>query len=213
MPTAHAERRQIHQQGLWGVLLVLMIAAAAWLLLHYGDDGRDSDVAASPSVPTADPRFASGDVIAGAPAPVNDYLHYQSEHRARTDADHSHTYTAGALRHLATALSALLQRDAGAGAPQWMQIADLRKRANDLQRDPSSLEHARYAHDAFTTASDVLQWLQQRTAPRAAIAAADVRTAAQALDPSVPLLEQRGALQAYFAAVGTALHRILARSS
>ena len=71
-----------------------------------------------------------------------------------------------------------------------MQIVSLRRRANDLQRDPASLQHVEHARDAFATAANVSRWIQERNVPTAESAVDEFAAAALDLDSAVPLLEQ-----------------------
>jgi hypothetical protein len=186
-----------------------LVALVAWLLIGFIGNGRTTDdLNATPGGMQTSAALA--DTIAGAPSAINDYLQFAALPRA-TNANRSHDYTADGVRRLAGALSALLQWDGGTGASRRLQIESLRRRADDLQRNPGSLRHAEYARDAFTTAASVSQWFQERNVPAAADAVKQVRAAALDIDPSLPLLQQTAKVQRYFDLAGTAVRILMTR--
>ena len=121
------------------------------------------------------------------------------------------TTTADGLRRLAAALSALLQFDPGTAASQRMQIVALFRRAEDLQRDPTSAKHAEFARDAFTTAAVLSGWIQERDAPTAAEEVKALRSAAIDLDPNIPLLRQTSEVERYFDRAGAVVRALVIR--
>ncbi|MGI8843678.1 MAG: hypothetical protein ACR2HZ_08260 [Gemmatimonadaceae bacterium] len=189
----------------WIALGIVLLAALAWFLMARDDTPRtDTGDAASSVIADTSLRAAaqandpSAATIEGAPEEVNDYLRYTAEHRAQADADLSHEYTANGIRRLASALGAITDRDTVGGTNVPSLVADLRDRADALERNQESMSHARYAKDAFISAGDLMQALQQRSYPNAGAEVEQARQAAQSVDTDGPLLAQRTRVQAFF---------------
>jgi hypothetical protein len=200
------QRRPI---AIWLALGLLLAAAVAWMLLNLFAGERSTTASASngESMPAA----VLGDTIAGAPQLVNEYLLFVALHQGTAHANRSHDYTADGLRRLAAALSAVLQFEPETGASQRMQVESLYRRADDLRRDSTSLEHAELARGAFTTAEQVSRWLQERNAPAAALQLDELRTAASDIDPTVPLLQQISKVERCFDRAGAVLRSLTPR--
>jgi len=194
----------------WIAIGLLVAAMIAWMLVNLFVGARSSTASAS----NGENMHAApvlGDTIVGAPQAVNQYLLFVALHEGTAHANRSHDYTADGLRRLAAALSALLQLELETGASQRMQVESLYRRADDLQRDSTSLEHAELARGAFTTAEQVSRWLQERSAPAAAVQVNELRTAVSELDPIVPLLQQIRKVERCFDRAGAALRSLTPR--
>jgi hypothetical protein len=139
---------------------------------------------------------------------VNDFLRYSADHRA-VDADHSHVYTAEGIRLLAAALEALAYRDASADSSLQSGARAVAGRADLLQRNPASTEHARYARDAFDAAAKLMAAIPNADAASAARQMSALRTAADAVNPDVLLLQQADAVERFFSQADSTL-RVLA---
>jgi hypothetical protein len=195
----------------WVAISLVLAALATWLRISFFADGRNTDdLGANPG--GARTGAVVGDTVAGAAPAINEYLEFAALPRT-TNANRSHDYTADGVRQLADALSALLQLDAGTDASRRMQIESLRRRADDLQRDPTSLRHADYARDAFSTATSICQWLQERSVPAAADAVSELQAAALDIDPSTQLLQQMPKVERYFDRAATAVRILVTRSA
>ena len=195
MAELHIQRER-NRAWIWVVAILIVIAALAWLALGHDDTQDTADrmppmtgtslISAGATEPTA---------VAGAPGAVNDYLRYAADHRAMSDADHSHAYTADGIRRLANALGALSERDGKSDENIQSRVVMLRERADALQRNPQSTEHARYAREAFDAAAELMRAMQTGTSSDEV---AEVGRAASALEPNTMLLLQREAVQRFF---------------
>ena len=202
MAELHIQRER-SRAWIWVVAILIVIAALAWLASGQ-DDARDTVDRMPPTTGTS--LISAGatepTAVAGAPNAVNDYLRYAADRRAMSDADHSHTYTADGIRRLANALSALSKGDGKSDANIQSRVAMLRERADALQRNPQSTEHARYAREAFDAAAELMRAMQTGASSNAV---AETSQAAGALDPGTMLLLQREAVQRFFDRAGAAL--------
>lgn len=196
----------------WIALGIVLLAALAWFLMARDDTPRTVTGEATPGV-IADTSLRASATIEGAPEEVNDYLRYTVEHRAQADADLSHEYTADGIRRLASALGAITDRDTVGDTDVPSLVADLRDRADALQRNQESMSHARYAKDAFISAGDLMQALQQRSYPNAGAEVEQARQAAQSVDTDGPLLAQRTRVQAFFDHSARVIQAIMAHGT
>lgn len=149
MAEIHIEQ---HEHNVWPWIFgLLALALLAWWLLSMRTNGNENTVAVATvggavvdSVP--EPREA-------APIAVNDFLSDIEEHRAAASADSTHNYEAEGVRRLAAALDALAGRDSSGAVLLDAQIEGLRNRADALQRNRRSTEHARHTREAFGSAA------------------------------------------------------------
>lgn len=124
---------------------------------------------------------------------------------AQSDMDFQHEYTSEGIRRLADALSAMAERD-GIDDPSFEQTHErLLQQAQQLQQHAQSTEHASQVREAFTAAADLMATLQQQRSPEFGDAVAEVRQAAEAINPDQRLLEQRQAVDTFFARAHEAL--------
>lgn len=195
MAELHIQRER-SRALIWVVAILIVLAALAWLAL--GSDEAQDTADGMPPMTGASliSATATGPTeVAGAPSAVNDYLRYAAEHRAMSDADHGHAYTADGIRRLASALGALSERDDRSDENIWSRVAMLRDRADALQRNPQSTEHARYAREAFDAAAELMRAMQTGASSDQV---AEVSRAASALERNTMLLLQREAVQRFF---------------
>jgi hypothetical protein len=183
--------------------ILIVLTAVAWLAFG-PDDGRDTADGMPPMTGTS--LLSSGETeptaLPNAPDAVNDYLRYTADSRAVRDADHGHAYTADGIRRLADALGALHERDGKSDENIQSRVTMLRERAEALQRNPQSTEHARYAREAFDASAELMRAMQTGTSSNEV---AEVDRAASALDPNTMLLQQRETVQRFFDQAGAAL--------
>jgi hypothetical protein len=203
MAILHIEReRQRSWIWIWAVAILIVLGALAWLAF-----GRSAGREMADEMPpmTGASLLAATDetgTLAGAPGAVNDYLRFVADRRAMSDADHGHAYTADGIRRLADALAAVSERDGRSDENIRSRVTMLHERADALQRNPQSTEHARYAREAFDAAAELMRAVQTGTSSNAV---AEVSRAAGALEPNTMLLQQREAVQGFFDRAGSAL--------
>lgn len=182
---------------LWILLLLLAIGVLAWWFLsRRGDTSEPADAAT-----LAGAVVDTGPGAQGTTDGVADYLRFVQDNSARTDMENVHEFTADGIRRLSAALRAVVDRDAAGGAAGAGDLGEriewLRLKADSLQRNPQSSEHAGQARDAFIGAAAMMEQLQQRH-PNIGQQVSRTREAARALRENTGLLEQRAAVQQFF---------------
>jgi len=193
-----------NKRSLWpfviGLLLLLLVG---WLVLtQFGDD--DAVVVAPEAGAVVDPTPA----VAATPAAtgaVAEFIRYADSTRAAQAMGLGHDFTADGIRKLAAAIDDAARSDTVANAALAPQLADLRQRADSLQRNPDATSHALHTREAFLIAASLIQNLQERRAPDRAADANAVWAAARRIDARRPLLEQSADVERFFERAATAL--------
>jgi hypothetical protein len=206
MAELHIQRER-DRTWIWAVAILIVLGSVAWLA--FGPDERRDAADGMPPMTGASLMASDGELV-GVPLPVNEYLRFVADSRAERDADHGHAYTADGLRRLAGALGALSERDGKSDENIQSRVTMLRDRADALQRDPQSTEHARYARDAFDAAAELMRAMQTEASSNAV---AEASQAAGALEPNTMLLMQREAVQRFFDRAGTVLRAMNATAA
>jgi hypothetical protein len=186
----------------------MLLVVLCWILVLRAARGT-GDTSAGRAADAVDASAAT----AAAPGAVGHYLRFASERRAQQEASHSHEYTAGGLRRLAAALGDVLGSDTTGAASATPLLETMRRRADDLQRNPASTEHARYAREGFAAAAGAIGVIQARRFPNLASEAEEVQGAADAVRSGQLLLEQRAQVQQFFDQAATALRAMTSETS
>lgn len=206
MAELHIERKE-RSAWPWMLASALVLALLLWYVI--ARDGTDP-VAADVPVTTSMSAGAVGDGVgAEVPTEVRELMRF-TETRAADGAGPAHDYTATGLRHLAAALSAVGGSTAGDVDVQ-ARVAEIRERADAMQEDPTSAEHARQAREAFLVASSLMQQMQQGRGDAAVGAVREVHEAATAIEARTRLLDQTERVERFFDRSANAV-RELARS-
>lgn len=108
-----------------------------------------------------------------------------------------HEYTSTGIRRLADALGSVASRDAGDSDIE-RKLDALRGRAEQLQKDARSTEHADITRQALLAAADVMTTLQNKRFPNLGGQVAQVRQAAEDIKPDQNLLDQKTRVQTFF---------------
>ena len=211
MAEIHLERVRRPVGRFWLALGLILAALIAWVLLGRGDARQTATGEVVAALPPTGPVTAS--VVANARDAVSEYVRYTAAHRARTDADHTHEYTAEGIRHLAAAITALAARDAAGDDALRAEADALRARADALQRDPQATDHAQQVRTAFAAAAGLLQTLDERGGAATADRVTDVREAAMAVDADRLLLRQKAEVQRFFDRASAAVQGMVTQST
>ena len=147
------------------------------------------------------PVVAEGVAVTGVaeaatlPTAVDTYIEFVRETRAGDAMAVDHEFTATAIRNLAAALEAITS----AGGPDVQrELTTLREQAGALQRDVRSTDHADHTRAMFISLSGLMTAIQVARFPSLQDDVADVKRAAEAVDPAYPLLDQSAAVQTFF---------------
>ena len=197
MAELHIERKE-RSAWPWLLLGALLVALVLWFLFGAADDepelavGDTAAAVVAPTVPaTAEP--AAGDM----PAAVTTFTQWVQTNAAG-DAGVAHEYTSNGLRSLADALAAVTERETLSGVVDVEErVAEIRDRADRMQRDPNSSQHALQAREATLLAAALMRELGG-TAGDASTSAQAAYTTAEGIMPETPLLDQMETVRRFF---------------
>ncbi len=190
----------------WILLVVIVIALLFWWLAGR-DEGMDLSttgvtdstlVGEAPATTAMD--SASGRLDGNALASYEQFLADRSSRAAGV----AHDYTADGLRRLAAAIDEVAGGDSVGGVALQPRIAEIRQRADAMQRAPNSDEHALMAREAFVLASSVIAQMDSTRGGANAAMTSSLRESAMDIEPSVPLLDQTDKIEQFFERAGNA---------
>lgn len=207
MAEIQLERKEKGGNWLWILLVLALLALLAWWLLsRRGDDDRIVPTADTTAV--MDTARGSGATIAGAPSEVNDFLRFVEDNRARSEMGRDHEFTADGIRRLAAALGAMAANDSAGAVALRPRVDSLRAQADSLQRSAESGQHSAQTRRAFDRSVSLMDAMQQRRQGSAAGPVNELRQAAQAVQPTRQLLEQRAEVQRFFERAADAIRSL-----
>jgi hypothetical protein len=189
------------------ILGLLVLALLAWLLLGRTDRDRVVTPIAEDTIPAAEAVPGQAQRTAA----VDQYLTWH-EQTDTAEMGVQHEYTATGLRQLADALESIVRQDAVGETAIEPRMQTLRQNANQLQETHwESQDHSNLAREGFISAAEVVEALRDhrftqqqqlgQSVPR-------VRQSAEAVSPTVPLLEQRDAVHRFFDSSADALRQM-----
>ena len=207
MAEIQLERKEKGGNWLWVLLVLALLALLAWWLFsRRGDDDRIVTTADTAAV--MDTARGAGATIAGAPSEVNDFLRFVEDNRARSEMGRDHEFTADGIRRLAAALGAMAASDTAGAVALRPRVDSLRAQADSLQRNADSGQHSAQTRRAFDRSVSLLDAMQQRRQGSAAGPVNELRQAAQGVQPSRQLLEQRAEVQRFFERAADAIRSL-----
>jgi hypothetical protein len=174
----------------WGWIIgaiVLLLVIVGIIALTTTD--RDTAPATEPPVATA----PEDDARSGALQDLDEFL---AEGQERHDVGHEHDYSHEGLHLVADAIDDLAGRVNGNA--YRAQTDSIRANADRLRDDPESLRHADYFRNAGDAAANAVGNIRRDHHPDAPDGAPRIRSAAQAVTPQEPLLDQRQEMRAFF---------------
>jgi hypothetical protein len=187
------------------ILGLLALALLAWLLVDLFDDD-DAEVAEAAVPAATTPAAPAGPVPVlvvdpSVPAPaVAAFVSHIRGGEAQMGKDH--LYTAEGITRMATALRELEQAHRGLSPEARAQAGEFYARAAALVASPDTmLAHADWVHAAAMDAAGVMEGLAEDVkgpVPELREQVAQVRTAAQAIDPGKELLAQEEQVRRFF---------------
>ena len=140
------------------------------------------------------------DASAKVPEEVAAYLSF-TESSGTIAAGPSHDYAATGIRRLSEALRAVAGREPPANERISEQLEIFQEKADRLQADSSSLNHANIVRDVFVAAVDTMELVQEsRSAESTALKSrlAELRQSAENIDRGRPLLDQEDRVTQFF---------------
>ncbi len=200
MAELHVQRKE-NSVWPWIVVALIVLALLFWYFWGRGDnlnvaavDDTDSTMVGAVS----DEAMVSGTTQPGEGSAVAQYLQFVDA-RASRAAGLAHDYTADGLRQLAAALSEVSAANPVAGVAEEQRIAEIRERADAMQRDPTSTQHALQTREAFIMISSTIAQMSGSAADRAADNLDALKNAATGIDASRLLSDQADKIEEFFA--------------
>ena len=185
-------------RSLWLTALVALVVLilVSWWLLGRANWSRAPITESSGVVDVAEPAL---------PTAVNAYIQFVESTRARDAMAVDHEFTATGIGNLTAALESI----AAAGGPDVQsELAALREQAGALQQDARSMDHADRTRAMFVSLSGLVTAIQVARFPSLQSDVADVKRAAEQVDPALPLLEQSAAVQTFFDRAAAVVRRM-----
>lgn len=204
--------------GVWAwVIGLLLLAGLVWLVAELVDGPDEVEAgeaavpaAAAPMAPAAPAPVLVIDPSVPAPA-VAAFVGHVRGGEARMGSDH--LYTAEGITRMATALRELEQAHRGLSAEARAQAGEFYTRAAALVVSPDTLRaHADWVHAAAMDAAGVMEGLAEEVkgpVPEMREQVAQVRTAAQAIDPARDLTAQEQQVRTFFRQAADAMSMLV----
>lgn len=199
MAELHVERKQ---SNIWPWVFggLILLALIIWLGMRAVDTPETTGLTDSAVVVTPDAMAIDQDT----PAAVTAFLQYVDSQVEATDAGVAHEYTSTGMQRLVTAFDAVVERDTLSSVEVAPLLAEMRALTDSIQMNSQSMDHAHYAREAFVIAARLMEAKQQAGGTPPPSAVADMRSTAESIQPTVPLLDQIASVRRFFAQTATA---------
>lgn len=191
MAEINVERKQ-SRTGVWVAAALIVLVLVVWWMLR---SDRADDMLGAVTDSSAAVAPAAGAATDSAAPAVQAFLSW-SENRADSAMALDHQYTVTGIRHLTEALGAIAGQAQAARVRE--DLALLRSRADTLQRNPTSTQHADQARVMFRSLSGLMAAMQQERFPDLADEVKAVEDAAEAVRADRLLLDQRTQVRNFF---------------
>ncbi len=209
MAELHVQKRE---QNVWPwIVAALVVLALLFWFLWGRDDGLDvgsADLTDSTLVGDAtnasDPNGMRNMDGATEGAAVSQYLQFVDDRSSRASGV-AHEYTADGLRRLAAALDERTTTASVGGVDVQPRIAEIRERADAIQQNPTSTEHALQVREAFAIVASLITQMNGAAANQGGDNMDGLQGAAMSIEPSQPLLNQADQIEQFFAQAGDAI--------
>lgn len=197
MAEIHIEKKRGNAL-MWVIPGLMLLALLVWFMQR-GDRNEVATVVPDSTGYARDTVSAAGDVARETAGGADEFVRFVGVREPNRDLAGQHAYIAGGVRRLATALAAMTTNSGAAD-----KLAEMRRHADALESSAvESDRHANMARQAFLAAADVFGMLPGSQA--AAVDVAALRTAADAVKPTPPLLDQKDKVDSFFDAASRAL--------
>lgn len=176
------------------ILGALVLVALLWFLVDQtGQREPDQDTVANITgiEPAAEP---TGPML----NEVQQFVTFVRENQPTEEMGLNHEYTSTGIRNLADALNAIAKQTDNHNDQIEQKHEELLQMADQIQKDPESTQHANVIRDAFTTSADLMEQLQRNLYPHLNDQVAEVRQAAQSVDPGNLTLDQKIDVKQFF---------------
>jgi hypothetical protein len=218
MADINIQKKKKNDNNFWPwVLGIIGAVALIWILVEvFTDDGRDfgevgvateerwrDDEGMQRGLETDQPEADMGEF----PEDVHNFTDFVN----RTDAQATELqqYTSSGLSQLGNALGALAGHLHTDDAEITGELEVIDRRAEEIQTAETAIGQSQATMDGFLTAARTMESLQTRYFDEADDEIDNVRDAAEAIDPEVPLEQQREQVEEFFQYSSNALQRMV----
>ena len=175
------------------ILLVFGLLVAVWFFVFRND--KDKPVETADKTTLID-RHENNNIVAAYVAFINSDTNTMSL---------DHAFTSEALIKLTDAIDAMAT---DAGYDIKADIANAKQIAEEITKDPMLTNHADKIRSAANVLSNALQNMQKAKYPELSNEAADVKSAAVAINPETLTLDQRDAVKSFFRKAANLLNKM-----
>lgn len=212
MADIDVQRREGAPIWLWlvGAALLALLIWAIFAMTGRDDDQigmvQDTTMVATETAPLTTPE-----PVGAVPAAVTEYMRECNlEEGARPDdMGLEHEFTINCFERLANSIEAVAQQRAGA-ANVTQHVETIRRNTQQLKESgQTAANHASLTRDAAAAGASALESMQQSLTTadtQVQSSVAEVRSAAEQIQPGAMQLEQLGDVRSYFARAGDALN-------
>ena len=201
------------EQGKWLFILTRVLALAfigvlLWIGLEFVKWDRKTAQGEASGKSAVAPV-----AVVNSPAPVREFESFIRNNPAAERMNLDHDYTSGGIRRLADAIGAISDQQNMKGVDINDKLDLLRGYADRLREERGSNEHANIVSAAFNLAADLIASVEQHTPRDLKNESAELRRAAEAIDPDKPLLDQRAGVETFFDKTSRLLSEMAQRRS
>lgn len=195
------------------ILGALAVLALLWFLVsRTGQPSADQNTTAAT---TTAPRVTAPATDPTAPLlpEVQTFVTFVRDNEPSEDMGLHHEYTSNGIRNLADALNAIAHRTDNHNDRIDTKHQELHQMADRIQKDWKSTQHANIIQDAFATSADMIERVQRNLYPHLENQVAEVREAAQAINPQELTLNQKNEVKQFFERASEAIRAMENASS
>lgn len=185
------------------ILGVLLLAAIVWIIADDNDTEPREQIGTvyEESMNETDNLRNRNDTLRNN-APGNDargaamaYVNFVNQNDEQITTDHE--YSQQALNYLSRALNSVANQN-NISIEDKQKLDELRQKANRLVENENSTQHANMLADAFNSAAEIIENLQEKDFPDLDKEAEDVKNAADRIRPNVVVTNQKEAVKNFF---------------
>ncbi|MBA3284927.1 MAG: hypothetical protein H0U27_07690 [Nitrosopumilus sp.] len=175
------------------ILLVLGLLVAVWFFFFRNDKYEPVETADRTALIDTD---ENNNTVAA-------YVTFINADKNKMSIDH--TYASEAITKLTDATDAMATE---VGYDVKADIAKAKQYADEITKNPMSTTHADKIRSSADVLSTALQNMQQAKFPGLSTEAADVKSAAEAIDPQALTLDQRDVVKSFFSKTADLLNKM-----
>lgn len=203
MAEIHIEKKK---KPVWPWILgaLLLLAGIIWLVVDT-DSGNDNNQTATEQTYVQEEVYTDQQENLSSNA-VEEFVTFVQDNNARQEMDLNHDYTAEGIRLLSAALNDVVDK-LGTEDVNINQKKDyLNQKAQRIQQDPASTQHADTIRSAFITSAELMADIQSEHFPNLDDQVSNVKETAENIDPNTQTLNQKENVKAFFSSSAQALH-------